>query len=124
MNHSTTPRKVSVDKDRLLETLRANKAEHRSIFERAQRGYRTKVIEVLDARLESARSGGPINTYIGLTEPKDFTAEYDAVIAELEWSGKSESVIDLDQREFRQLVLNQWDWMDQFSATNSVYLSD
>lgn len=103
----------------LLEKLQENRAKHRGIFERAQVGYREKVIEVLDKMLADARANKRIVTAIELPEPVDRTSDYDQAILMLSMTTDEE--IELDARTFQQLVMDQWDWKEFFIASNSHY---
>jgi len=51
------PDEVVVDKDELLAVLRTNRASHRDIFLRAQKGFRERAIEELDRSLKDALNG-------------------------------------------------------------------
>lgn len=103
-----------------METLKTNRAEHRELFEKAQVKYREKVIEVLDARLSEARSGGKVRTYIGLPEPVDYTKNFDQAIAMVEW--EDGTLVQLDERDFNRYVLNQWEWAGAFAASTTAYV--
>jgi hypothetical protein len=111
---------VYVNKERLLETLRENREEHRALFEEAQVKYREKVIEVLDKRLAEARAGGRVRTYINLPEPVDYTKNFDEAIQMVEWE-ESDS-IELDERDFQRYVLNKWEWAGAFAANTTAYV--
>ena len=75
---------MTFHKSQLLTIIKENRDKHRAVFEEAQAGYRTKVIEELDKRLADARAGRRIDTFISLTEPVDQTRNYDRVIKMLE----------------------------------------
>jgi hypothetical protein len=57
----------------------------------------------------------------GLPEPVDYTSEYDAALAALEW--EVEEKVTLDEESFRRLVLNEWRWAQHFAANTSSYLA-
>lgn len=111
---------ITVNKARLVETLRTNREAHRAQFLTAQERYREKVIEELDTRLEQARSGGVINLGFRLPEPIDYTSAYDTALAMCEWS-VSDS-LELGQHDFERYVLNQWEWAGMFAANTQSYL--
>lgn len=112
---------IKVNKADLLRKLRENREEHRSIFLAAQEKYREKVIDALDKRLADARAGRPIVLTFGLPEPVDYTSEYDAAIAQVEWEVSEH--VTLDESSFRQLVLNEWRWTQHFVANSASYLA-
>lgn len=108
-----------VDKDQLLEVLQKNRDAHRTIFEEALEGYRTKVLEYLEKRIEEVRKGKKIDHYICLDQPEDHTSDYDRIIKMVEMS--TESSIELDQNSFASYVMDDWNWKHQFLTSNSTY---
>ena len=115
-------RLIKIAKVRLIETVTTNRNEHRDQFLAAQEKYRARVIEVLDDRLAAARRGDKINIHISLPTPVDYTNEYDQALAALDW--EVDDYVHLSQTEFNRLVLNDWEWKQQFAATSLSYLAD
>lgn len=111
---------ITVPKDKLLTTIRANREAHREQFLAAQEKYREKVIAELDTRLEQARNGGRINLGFTLPEPVDYTDSYDTAIQMLEWEVADQ--ITLEQDDFKRYVLNKWEWARVFAANTQAYL--
>jgi hypothetical protein len=114
-------RLIKIKKDRLVATVTTNRDEHRDQFLAAQKKYREKVIEILDERLATARKGGRIDVYISLPVPVDYTNEYSAALAALDW--EVEDHVYLSQSEFNRLVLNDWEWKRDFAANTQSYLA-
>lgn len=113
---------VKVNKTDLILKVRGNRDTHRAQFEAAQVKYRERVIAELDVRLAQARNGGVINLGFRLPEPVDYTREYDAALAALEW--EVEETVTLDDTLFRRLVLNEWEWQREFYANTQSYLAE
>ena len=111
---------ITVDKETLLEKMRDNRDHHRLQFLKAQDKYRDAVIKALDERLQQARNGGPLNLGFTLPEPRNYTDEYDAAIAMVEWD--QGDVIVLSQQDFERFVLNQWEWARAFKMSTQSYL--
>jgi hypothetical protein len=120
MNKGVTMREVTVPKDKLLGTMKLNRDQHRAVFLKAQKKYRAAVISALDDRLQQAREGGVINLGFALPAPQDFTAEYDAAIAQIEWD--MGDTVTLSEEDFNQFVLNQWSWARAFAASTELYV--
>jgi hypothetical protein len=116
---ATIMQKVTVRREELLERLRHNRDNHRTIFEKALDGYRERLLEELEGRLEDLRKGRKIDQYIGLPEPEDHTSDYDRVITMVEMSISDE--IELSSTEFAQFVMDQWSWREGFVTTASNY---
>jgi len=110
---------VTVSIGDLLIILEENLDNHRSIFEKAQEGYRKKAIELLDKALQDAREGRNITTYIRLDAPVDQTKDYERVIRMLKMSVEDE--IELTEHDFAQYVLDDWSWKHDFITKNSMY---
>lgn len=110
---------VRVSKSMLLETLKRNRAEHRKIFLEALDGYRKEAIKQLEAQLERAKSGKKFSVYISLTQPQDQTKDYDRAIGMLELSLDTE--ISLPETDYRNYVLDEWNWKAQFLSSNVAY---
>jgi hypothetical protein len=111
---------IRVDREHLLEIIRANRETHRSTFLKAQEGFRKLVIKKLDEMLENARNGVRFDTSVGLPTPQDMTKEYDMVISMLEMSVDEQ--IDISQGEFKMYVLDQWSWKGGWETSNSTYI--
>lgn len=111
---------VKVSRVSLLQKIKANRENHRKVFEEALEGYREQAIEELDKMLAEARAGKQIRREVGLIQPMDKTEDYDRVIAMLEMS--VDETIDLDAQSFAQYVLDQWSWMAQSKISNMRYL--
>lgn len=111
---------ITVDKERLLKTLKKNRKEHRGMFEQALEEYRTAAIKQLDERLRQARARKKIDLVFRLPVPEDYTESYDTAIEMVKWA--KGSTIDLDQGSFEQYVLNKWGWARSFNANTASYL--
>lgn len=112
---------IKVKKDELLAKLRANRETHSAQFEKAAAGYRKKVIEVLESRLKDARSGKLPVLIFNLPMPVDQTSAYDRAIGMLEMS--VEDIIELDEHDYQQYVLDEWNWSASVTASNTFYLN-
>jgi len=110
---------VTVKREELLTKVRTNRDAHRTLFLKAQEGYRKLVIEELDWMLADAKAGRSISRSINLAEPVDHTADYDRILAMLEMS--VDDTIMLDAQEFNQYVLDNWEWSRLASYTNQSY---
>lgn len=110
---------IKVDKAKLLDKLRENRAKHSDQFTKAAAGYRAKVIEVLEERLTEARSGKSPNLQFYLPLPIDQTKAYDRVIGMLEMS--LDDVIELEEQEYQKYVMDEWSWSAQATTTNTMY---
>lgn len=113
--------KVTVNKNELLATLRENRDKHVETYERAAAGYRERAIRLLNERLELAKSEKNFDLHFNLQEPTDHTDEYNQAIKMLEMSVEDHVVIT--DYEFRQFVMDKWNWKDTFVTTTSMYIN-
>ena len=112
--------RVTVEKDQFIEKVQKNRDHHRRVFERALNGYRARMIDELERRIEDLRKGRRVEQYIGLPEPEDHTADYDRVLTMAAMS--IHDTVELGQDEFAMYVMDQWRWKQDFTETVTRYL--
>ena len=110
---------VNVKRVALLEILKANRAQHIQMYDRAVEGYKIEMVEVLEKALKEAKEGKMEFLSIGLAQPQNHRKEYDQVIDMMEMS--VDEVINLDSHSFQCYVKDQWNWSSNVTALNSVY---
>lgn len=113
-------RTVTVNKEELLKSVRANRQHHRTVFLQAQEEFRKRAIEELEKRLADARDGKHFDQHLGMIEPVDRTDDYDRIISMLEMS--VDDKIDLTQDEYAAYVMDDWSWKRQWLTANSTYV--
>jgi hypothetical protein len=113
---------VKVKREELLTKVRANRDAHRTLFLKAQEGYRKLVIEELDRMLKDAKEGLRIQRSVTLTEPSNHAKDYDRVITMLEMS--VDDTVTLDAHDFDRYVMDNWDWSRFAPATNTAYAAE
>jgi hypothetical protein len=111
--------RVTVKKETLLAALKKNREGHRSVFLKAQEGFRRLCIEHLDKMLANAKEGKAFALSVGLTAPQDHTKEYDVNIQMLEMSEDEKLVISEEQ--FRHFVQDDWEWRADFLSNSAQY---
>lgn len=114
-------RKVKVKNEQLLAILKTNRESHREIFLEALDGYKQEVLNLLDGMIKDIKNGKKISHHIALVQPMDQTKEYDRAIKMLEMSVDSE--VELDETQFSELVMDEWNWTNNFLASNVNYSS-
>jgi len=109
-----------MDRVALLDILTKNRDDHHRVFLEALEGYRKAAIRELERALDDAKSGREIFRQTKLIQPVDQTKDYDRAIGMLQHT--TESVIELQEDEYTQLVLDQWRWGRQVSEGNRNYV--
>ena len=122
MRHGDISMTVKVEREKLLDTLRKNRERHAKIVKEAQEGYKTKAIEALRSKLNEFTAGKIAYLQFNLQPPLDQTKQYDTAISMLEWS--KDETVELESNEFRKLVMDEWDWMNSFLQSNSMYSTE
>jgi len=110
---------VKIEKAALLAIVRENREKHRAIFLEAQEGFRAQAIAELDRLLENAKAGRRIPRSWSMLAPVDQTKEYDRVLKMLEMS--VDDIVELSQHDFARYVMDDWEWREQFLASNARY---
>ena len=138
-------RTVTVNRMKLLETLKANRDQHQKAYRESVAGYREAATEALKKQVAKARKAiednaamiatkierfdpeDPLSnqvvvlrqTSFTLEVPKDHTKSYDVAIEMAEWE-VSEN-IELTQSQFQCFVMDDWDWKQSFEHLNRSY---
>jgi len=110
---------VTCKTSEVLARLQDNRGKHAKIVAEAREGYIKAAQAELEKRLAKIREGKIVGLTFQLSLPKDCTGAYDTVIEMLQ-SHQSET-IELSATEFRQLMMDQWDWSHEFLYTNAMY---
>lgn len=125
--------------DKLIEKLKENRNAHEAIYKEAMEGYleelgrliglaENKFIDNLKKVREKFDKGEIEkislmdlidDVTLNIVKPEEFLKYYDEALAMLEFT--ADETIVLPRQEFSQLVLDNWDWKDQFTGSNSRY---
>ena len=111
--------KVNVKREELLNKLRANRERHAAIVVEAREGYVKSARVEVERRLERLREGKIVALDFHLQVPEDYTSAYDTVIGMLSMSEQSE--IEIDAKQYRMFVEDEWEWLHAFLVTSSNY---
>lgn len=126
-------REVTVERKRLLDTLKTNRDKHIEDYKQSCDGYRIKAIEVgekfskkLRDAINKIKTGGPDSLiYLpspeSLAVPRSQEAAYNQAIAMVDMSVGDNFVLTAGQ--FSCWVMDDWDWKDSWSKSNALYQS-
>ena len=106
----------------VLSALRENRIEHASIVEEAMAGYQKKVEERLQKAIADVREGkvDPTLGYgFNLSGVKNHTRVYDRAIRMFELEQRT--IVELTQEQVGCLIMDEWDWKDDFIGSNAIY---
>jgi hypothetical protein len=116
--HAIQSMTVKVNTAEVLLKVRENYETHKKIVAEAKEGYKKEVEKKLKKSLKEVRSGKIVGT-IHLTAPVDYSKVYETTIRMLELH--TESAIELDSQQVRNLVMDEWDWKTSFIGSNALY---
>ena len=123
-------REVKVRRGELLEVLRKNREQPARDYTAACAGYREQALTRIDeifgelrAKITGLKDGqtvAVVGLQFGLNVPQSYERAYDQIIRMMEMSVDDEIVLTGSQ--FACFVMDDWDWKEQWSASNATYL--
>jgi len=109
---------IKVKKEDLLKVLKENRRKHKDDYYEAVKAYRVKAADLFTKELDKILKGEEFTSYINdLQKPTNHVKEYDLIIRMVEMG--VDEIIKLQQNEFNQLVMDEWNWRSGFQS--SVY---
>ena len=115
-------RSVKLDKKELLGIVRANKEKHIEQYNEAVADYKAAAIKLAKENLKLANTGDleKISKIKAMPSvPTSYEDNYERAIRMLELS--VDSIIELEEHIFNQLVLDEWQWKHQFAVASALY---
>lgn len=112
---------TKIRKERLITIIQENLSKHELEYQAAITEYRAQVVAKLKTAIKAAQKNEDINFYeLNLPKPTSHSVEYQRALRMLELT--EESVIELDNLSFQQLVEDEWDWSKTFKSVSSMYV--
>lgn len=116
-------RTVRIPKQQLVEAITKNRNSHIDDYVKAANGYRDYMIVELNKAINRLKSGENIELRFDYDKPPhDHKDDYDAVLKMLEMS--VDDVVEIHDNEFRQFVLDDWDWQRNWKLSNLKYITN
>jgi hypothetical protein len=104
----------------LLEIVTKNRKKHADEYAKARKGYQAKLVKALTEELKNAKQGKKVVFHhINLARPKKHLADYDRAIMQLKMA--TDSAVEMTNEDFAQLIMDEWSWKKEFSASNAFY---
>ena len=130
----TAMKSITVNKDRLLATLRKNLEKHKTEYAEAREGYEVARVEALKSLAEAAFKAAEKPTknnrnnvddtyhkFNRLDRPSNHEDSYEQAIALMEW--EENATLELSVNDFECYVRDNWDWQRSFKMSHSAYSS-
>jgi hypothetical protein len=118
MRHNPDARTITVDKSKLIDIIKENKAKHIIAYEEAVIAYRKEAKKQLKEQTAALKKGR-LDIKINLIQPKNEAAEYDKLITMFEWEVNDQVI--LSQGEFNEYVHDETPFALSSKILNSHY---
>lgn len=110
---------ITVDTEKLIGTIRTNRDAHEKTYEQVLAEYRRLAIEWLEEMTEAYAQGEYPRLTFDRPRPKNHLADYNQALQMLELHiGET---IDVDDKTFARLVLDDWEWRAEWVMTTRSY---
>lgn len=112
---------VDVNKEHLLDILRANRDKHEVDYEKAKVGFRKLLERELEKKLENLRAGKKVPLHFKNQKPDSHIKDYEDIIGMLEMATKDE--LKITHTQYKQWVQDDWHWKNNWMTSNAMYVS-
>lgn len=112
-------RNLRFDKGFVSQRLKANRENHKKIYDEAVEGYQKKGLAALQEKLEKLQTNPIENLYINLHVPSNHLKEYDRAILMVDQSLDVE--VELSEEDYSKYIQDNWNWTRDFLTSNSSY---
>ena len=114
-------KELTFNKDVIILKLKKNLNLHDKILSEVRKAYVEEATTLLANRLDDLSQGKIVDLRFDLHLPKNHSDLFKRTIQILE--DCIENTIVLDEYEYRQFVLNEWDWKEAFIDTANTYVT-
>lgn len=114
-------RTIKVNKNKLIEQIKENKAAHIIEYGKAVKAYKLEALAQLE-KLTSRAQGGNLRLRLDLTTPVDSSSNYDDILEMFTW--EVEDIVELDQNEFKEYVQDKTSFALSAKSSNTMYFAN
>lgn len=111
---------VRLSTDALVQTLLSNRDKHQADYDRALVGYYKAFTADLKLGVKLVEKGEDWSRDNGIVKPSNHSGEYSWAITMLQQS--LDDQVHVQQSEFRQFVMDEWNWSQTFKASTTSYM--
>ena len=111
-------KEITAKRDRVLETIRANRTKHQTEYKEALAEYAQKLAVFVQKKVDEIKAGAilsPNQLLPPFEKPQDHTESYDVAITLLEYEIRED--ITLDTADVESYLMDRWTWMKSFKAS-------
>lgn len=112
---------VKIKKQKLLDTVKTNLEQHKSYVAEATQDRRDALLQYLTEELLLMTNSPDFqpDSLKHFPAPMDNSSEYEKAICMIEMT--EDEIIELDERQFDKLVMDNWGFKHDLMATRSFY---
>jgi hypothetical protein len=103
----------------LLKTITKNRDKHVKTYKKAYNNYQNLLKQELKNLLTCVENNEDISLVINLKKPVNYENDYNQIISMLE--NCTDIEMELCTSEYRSIVLDQWNWDDNFAQQTILY---
>lgn len=118
MRHNANAREITVDKQKLIDIIKANKEKHIAEYNAAVLAYREEAAKQLKVQSKALKEG-KLDIKINLISPKNEEDEYEKLITMFTWEVNNQVV--LSQGEFNEYVHDETSFALNSKMLNTSY---
>jgi hypothetical protein len=113
---------VTIEKPKLIEKIKQNRAEHERIYKESVEGYNLILKNKLKEMLKQVEANKLIDPVVPqLYKPTNHLKEYDSTLSMLVYD--IHDVVTLSSSEFSNYVLDDWAWKGSYLSTSFANIS-
>lgn len=119
MRTNPDARTIKVDKQKLIDKIKENKANHIKEYEAAVIAFKAEAAKKIKELSDSLEKGSFDKLKLSMTVPENRSAEYDKLVTQFEWEIEKE--VELSQGEFNEYIHDETPFARQAKLSNSFY---
>ena len=105
----------------IKETIFQNRRKHKDAYRAALSEFKCQMAKAYDkAKQALLDSGEAKQSFHEIREPRSWEAEYTDALSMAE--AHCCDTMDLSEQDFKQFMLDEWDWTDDFNHLTQAYL--
>lgn len=110
---------TNIDKVELLNILKSNREKHITAHAEAVEDRKALFEKTMKLVMKEYRATGKIKQSLSFPKVPLNIEQYDKAIRKMEL--ETNSIVELDDHEFDQLVMDNWHWKDEFELRSTMY---
>lgn len=114
-------RKIKVQKNELIKTIKKNKENHIVEYDKAVIAYKEEALVQLEKLIEEVNNG-KLDIKLNLITPVNNADNYDKILQMFEW--EVDEIVELEQKEFIEYVQDETDFAVTAKLSNKMYVDN